>query len=113
MSNINVLLQLKQYFVDSNFPEWTKSSIGITTPLTLPETKSITEDESTGGFGCERDAECLIPKCNTRYIVPKQEPEYLRHLLQDHQIVIGTVFINTWEHIYVKHLKCCPTRDAH
>ena len=75
--------------MDSNFPEWTKSSIGITTPLTLPENKNTNEAASEVGFGCEREAECIIPTCDVKYVVPKQQPEYLQHLLQDHQIVIG------------------------
>ena len=74
--------------MDSNFPEWTKSSIGITTPLTLPENKTKAASCETE-FGCEREAECLIPTCNIKYVVPKQEPEYLQHLLEGHQIVIG------------------------
>ena len=75
--------------MDSNFPEWTKSSVGITTPLTLPDNKGLAEDNPNTGFGCEREAECLIPNCNERYVVPKQEKEYLAHLLKLHQIVIG------------------------
>ena len=75
--------------MDSNFPEWTKSSIGITTPLTLPEGRANNELSPERRFGCEREAECLIPTCNTKYVVPKQEPEYLQHLLKNHQIVIG------------------------
>ena len=75
--------------MDSNFPEWTKSSVGITTPLTLPDNKGMSEDNPNTGFGCEREAECLIPNCNERFVVPKQEKEYLAHLLQLHRIVIG------------------------
>ena len=37
----------------------------------------------------ERVAECLIPTCNMKYPVPKQHGDYLRHLLEDHKIVIG------------------------
>ena len=80
--------QLKQYFVDTNFPEWTKSSVGITTPLTLPE-KSNTMLKDDGDPNSEREAECLIPTCKMKYPVPKQHGDYLRHLLEDHQIVIG------------------------
>ena len=75
--------------MDSNFPEWTKSSVGITTPLTLPDNKGMSVDNPNTGFGCEREAECLIPNCNERFVVPKQEKEYLAHLLQLHRIVIG------------------------
>ena len=80
--------------MDSNFPEWTKSSVGITTPLTLPDNKGMAEDDPNTGFGCEREAECLIPNCNERYVVPKQEKEYLAHLLKLHQIVIGELLNN-------------------
>ena len=87
-NNIIFIKQLKQYFVDTNFPEWTKSSVGITTPLTLPE-KSNTMLKDDGDPNSEREAECLIPTCKMKYPVPKQHGDYLRHLLEDHKIVIG------------------------
>ena len=81
--------------MDSNFPEWTKSNVGITTPLTLPEAK-VSNNEAAGEirFGYERETECLVPFCFLRFVVPKCEPDFSRHLLQDHQIVIGKVDVN-------------------
>ena len=83
--------QLKQYFVDSNFPEWTKSSVGITTPLTLPDNKGDSDENPNKGFGCERESQCLIPTCKEQYLIPKNEKEFLAHLLQQHKIVIGKI----------------------
>ena len=77
--------------MDSNFPEWTKSSVGITMPLTLPDKKQETNGYHQKGFGCEREAECLIPTCDIQHVIPLQEKEYLGHLLQMHQIVIGRI----------------------
>ena len=37
----------------------------------------------------DREAECLIPTCQIKYPVSKQHGDYLRHLLEDHKIVIG------------------------
>ena len=42
-----------------------------------------------GDPNSEREAECLIPTCKMKYPVPKQHGDYLRHLLEDHKIVIG------------------------
>ena len=81
--------------MDSNFPEWTKSNVGITTPLTLPEDKAL-NNEAAGEirFGYERETECLVPSCFLKFVVPKHEPDFSRHLLQEHHIVIGNVDVN-------------------
>jgi hypothetical protein len=67
-----VFLQLKQYFDDSNFPEWTKSQAGITVPLTLPE-------KPASDFGQPRETACLM--CQQVFAVPEREKDFLAHLV--------------------------------
>ncbi|CAB4066897.1 unnamed protein product [Lepeophtheirus salmonis] len=50
----------KQYFDDSNFPEWTKSNIGITVPLMFPEQK-------ISPFGVDKKSACIF--CEEKFIV--------------------------------------------
>lgn len=75
---------LKQYFDDTNFPEWTKTQVGITVPLTLPEKPS-------SEFGKPRESCCLI--CNDTFPIPEKEKEFFAHLLEVHSIVIGDVHL--------------------
>lgn len=74
---------LKQYMADSNFPEWTKTKKGITQPLLLPEK----EDKSKAS--CQSEADCLL--CERKFVVPEKQQELLRHLFEDHKLVIGDV----------------------
>jgi hypothetical protein len=64
--------QLKQYFHDSNFPEWTKTQSGITVPLTLPE-------RPPSDFGQPRETSCLM--CQDVFLIPEKEKEFLSHLV--------------------------------
>ncbi len=77
--------QLKQYFDDANFPEWTKSQPAITAPLTFPERKSMFL------FDQERDMVCLI--CDDTFCHPREEQDFLKHLLLEHKFVIGDVHL--------------------
>eukprot|EP00096_Caligus_rogercresseyi_P008554 TRINITY_DN2755_c0_g1_i1.p1 TRINITY_DN2755_c0_g1~~TRINITY_DN2755_c0_g1_i1.p1 ORF type:complete len:491 (-),score=171.02 TRINITY_DN2755_c0_g1_i1:16-1488(-) len=72
----------KQYFDDSNFPEWTKSNIGITVPLMFPEQ----EDPS---FGSDRDSVCLF--CEKSWPLPSEQQGFFKHLLEVHSFVVGDV----------------------
>ena len=69
--------------------------MGITTPLTLPDNKGDTDGNPIKGFGCERESQCLIPTCKEQYVIPKNEKEFLAHLLQQHKIVIGKILTRT------------------
>jgi len=74
---------LKQYFADSNFPEWTKGSRGITVPLSFPE------KESSPFFDKDRQIVCLL--CEETFEHPKEEKEFLVHLTGEHRFIIGNV----------------------
>jgi hypothetical protein len=69
---VNVSFQLKQYFHDSNFPEWTKTQAGISVPLTLPE-------KPASDFGQPRETSCLM--CSQIFRLPEREKEFLAHLV--------------------------------
>ena len=77
------LLQLKQYFDDSNFPEWTKGSRGITVPLSFPE------KESSPFLDKDRTIVCLL--CEENFEHPKKEKEFLLHLTCEHRFIIANI----------------------
>lgn len=83
-TNLLAKTWLKQYFDDTNFPEWTKTQTGITVPLTLPE-------KPTSDFGKPRETCCLI--CNDTFLIPEKERDFFAHLLESHSIVIGDVHL--------------------
>lgn len=70
----------KRYFSDVNFPEWTKSQTGITTPLVLPE------EPSDRHYGTETQTTCL--KCPKTYSVPSQNLDLVAHMTMEHFIII-------------------------
>ncbi|XP_040570766.1 zinc finger protein 277 [Lepeophtheirus salmonis] len=72
----------KQYFDDSNFPEWTKSNIGITVPLMFPEQK-------ISPFGVDKKSACIF--CEEVWLLPKDQQSFFRHLLEVHSFVVGDV----------------------
>ena len=77
------LLQLKQYFDDSNFPEWTKGSRGITVPLSFPE------KESSPFLDKDRTIVCLL--CEESFEHPQKEKEFLLHLTCEHRFIIANI----------------------
>ena len=76
-------MQLKQYFDDSNFPEWTKGSRGITVPLSFPE------KESSPFLDKDRTIVCLL--CEENFEHPKKEKEFLLHLTCEHRFIIANI----------------------
>jgi len=70
----------KQYFDDTNFPEWTKGSRGITVPLSFPE------KEPSPILDDERLIVCLL--CEENFNYPHQKSELISHLLLEHGFVI-------------------------
>ena len=76
-------LQFKQYFADSNFPEWTKGSQGITVPLSFPE------KESSPFMDKDRIIICLL--CEEKFEYPRQKDEFLVHLTCEHRFIIANV----------------------
>lgn len=76
-------MQLKQYFEDSNFPEWTKGSAGIAKPLFFPER------ENTSFFDKDRIIVCLL--CEDTFNYPSEKANFLRHLTLEHKFIIGSV----------------------
>lgn len=74
---------MKKYFDDSNFPEWTKSNMGITVPLSFPE------KETSPFLDKERDIVCLL--CEDSFSHPQQEKEFLKHMMVEHRFVISEV----------------------
>lgn len=87
---------LKRYFDDKNFPEWTKTNLGITTPLSFPEREKLP-------MGHEQETFCLL--CEKIFSLPKNGEELLKHLVDQHHFVIGEVnliadlpsYINYWK----------------
>jgi len=73
----------KQYFADSNFPEWTKGSRGITVPLSFPE------KESSPFMDKDRIIICLL--CEEKFEYPRQKDEFLVHLTCEHRFIIANV----------------------
>lgn len=88
---------LKQYFHDSNFPEWTKSHTGITVALSFPERPASLMDK-------ERPVCCLL--CDLKFLHPSGEQDILKHLMEAHKFVIGDVhmiadlpsYVAYWKH---------------
>jgi len=74
---------LKQYFDDSNFPEWTKGSRGITVPLSFPE------KESSPFLDKDRTIVCLL--CEESFEHPLKEKEFLLHLTCEHRFIIANI----------------------
>jgi hypothetical protein len=75
-----ISFQLKQYFHDSNFPEWTKTQAGITVPLTLPE-------RPPSDFGQPRETSCLM--CSNVFPIPEREKDFLSHLVFNHTNILN------------------------
>jgi len=73
------IFQLKQYFDDTNFPEWTKGSRGITQPLSFPE------KEKCLLFDKERVMICLL--CEETFEHPQKEKDFLKHLPLESQSI--------------------------
>ena len=82
-------------------PEWTKSSApAITTPLTLPDNNA---SNATAKSTSEQECPCLM--CSSTFDVPSKKDDFLRHLLEDHFIVIDNVsqvadlpgYVNYWK----------------
>ena len=70
-------------FADSNFPEWTKGSRGITVPLSFPE------KESSPFLDKDRIMLCLL--CEEKFEHPQRKDEFLVHLTCEHRFIIANV----------------------
>ena len=81
---------------DSKLPVWTSPRPGILEPLRLPS-----PPPPVNRFQSDPEVECLL--CQEVFHHPEQHQEFLKHLLTDHNFVIGDVNLIANFPAYIKY----------